>query len=97
VRIKGPLQVNNGDAIRVAVRAGVGVAVFPDFLIDADLRANTLIPLLPEFDMPQLGIYAVYPPTRYLSAKVRKFVDFLVDRFGNKSCWRVTSPQEGNK
>ncbi|MBF0161095.1 MAG: LysR family transcriptional regulator [Magnetococcales bacterium] len=82
VRTKGPLQVNNGDAMRIAVRAGVGVAVFPDFLVVEDLRANTLIPLLPEFDMPPLGIYAVYPPTRHMSAKVRKFVDCLVDRFG---------------
>ncbi|MEO5332726.1 MAG: LysR family transcriptional regulator [Magnetococcus sp. YQC-5] len=96
VRIKGPLQVNNGDAMRVAVRAGVGVAVFPDFLIEEDLRVNTLIPLLPEFEMPQLGIYAVYPPTRYLSAKVRKFVDFLVDRFGSRPSWRVAATENGN-
>lgn len=88
VRVKGPLQANNGGAVRAAVQAGVGMAILPDFLIDEDLRARTLIPLLPEFDLPHPGIYAVYPPTRYMSAKVRKFIDFLVDRFGTQSGWR---------
>ncbi|MBF0128198.1 MAG: LysR family transcriptional regulator [Magnetococcales bacterium] len=90
VRINGPLQANNGDAVRAAARAGVGVAILPDFLIEGDLEANTLMALLPEFDMPPVGVYAVYPANPHISAKVRKFIDFLLDRFDKKSGWRTT-------
>ncbi|MEO5354446.1 MAG: LysR substrate-binding domain-containing protein, partial [Magnetococcus sp. XQGC-1] len=93
--IEGPLQANNGDAVRDAVRAGVGMAILPDFLIDEDLRAQRVVPLLPEFDLPHPGIYAVYPPTQYMSAKARKFIDFLVDRFAAQPAWRKGSPEKG--
>lgn len=95
VRIKGPLQANNGHVVRAAVKRGVGIAILPDFLIEEDLKTHQLIPLLPDFEMPPLGIYAVYPATRYISAKVRTFIDFLVDRFALPSNGRETSPSEG--
>ncbi|MNC87683.1 LysR substrate binding domain protein [compost metagenome] len=44
------------------------------------VRAGRLVELLAEFAPPPLPIYAVYPSRKHLSAKVRLFVDFLVDR-----------------
>ncbi|MBF0174242.1 MAG: LysR family transcriptional regulator [Magnetococcales bacterium] len=82
VRVRGPLTANNGEVLRAAALTGVGIAILPDFLIDKDLAAQTLVALLPDFALPQPGMYAVYPSSRHLSIKVRRFIDFLVDRFG---------------
>ncbi|MVB03153.1 LysR family transcriptional regulator, partial [Agrobacterium vitis] len=58
--------------------AGVGVAVFPDYMVEADVRAGKLVRLLPEWTLPQGGIYAVFPPARFRPAKVRSFIDMLM-------------------
>ncbi|MFN9902340.1 MAG: LysR substrate-binding domain-containing protein [bacterium] len=62
----------------------------PTFVVGDDLRAGTLEPLLPDYEA--LGnfsshINAVYLPNRYLSPKVRAFVDFFVERFGPQPYW----------
>lgn len=87
VRVSGPLRANNGDALRAAALAGVGIVMLPVFLIARELRAGALIPLLPAFELPRLGLYAVYPSSRHLSTKVRQFVNFLVTRFGRNPEW----------
>jgi DNA-binding transcriptional LysR family regulator len=43
--------------------------------------------VLHEYKAPLLTLYALYPPTRHLAVKVRLFIDFLVDRFGNLPSW----------
>lgn len=65
-------------AAYACVAAGVGVAVFPDYMVDADVRAGKLVHLLPEWTLPQGGIYAVFPPARFRPAKVRSFIDMLM-------------------
>ena len=87
VRIAGRLQANNGDVLRIAALEGQGVALGPTFILGDDLRAGTLLRLLPGFAPPQVGLYAVYPPSRRLSVKVRSFVDFLVTRFEGEPEW----------
>ena len=85
--ITGRLLANNGDLLRVAALQGQGVALGPTFILGDDLRAGTLIRLLPTYTPPEVGLYAVYPPSRHLSTKVRSFVDFLVTRFGGEPAW----------
>jgi len=80
VRVSGPLLANNGDLTIAAARAGLGVAVLPSFLCGADLAAGRLEAVLSEWMLPPGGIHAVYPHARHLSAKVRAFIDFLVER-----------------
>ncbi len=58
--------------------AGVGVSIFPDYLVDADIRSGKIVRLFPEWTLPQGGIYAVLPPARFRPAKVRTFLDLLV-------------------
>ncbi len=85
--IAGRLLANNGDVLRVAALQGQGVALAPTFMLGEDLRAGALVRLLPAYTPPEGGLYAVYPPSRHLSAKVRSFVDFLVTRFGGEPDW----------
>ena len=85
VRVSGPLHSNNGDLLAAAAVAGVGIAYEPEFILGPDLKAGRLVPILTSYSAPIGPIYAVYPSRRYLSAKVRAFVDFLAQRFANAS------------
>lgn len=87
VRVRGTLEANNGDALRAAALLGLGIVLTPTFIVGAELRDGALIPLLPEYRTPEVGIHAVYPHSRHLSAKVRSFVDFLLPRYGEHPPW----------
>ncbi len=81
VRVSGNLHSNNGDlAAEVAARGG-GIVFEPAFIVGPEVRAGRLVPLLQDFVPPPVPIFAVYPSRKHLSAKVRVFVDFLVERF----------------
>ena len=78
VPVAGPIRADNGDIIRLAALSGAGIVFQPHFIVGADLAAGRLVHLLPAWRSAELGVYAVYPSRKHLSAKVRTFVDFLV-------------------
>ena len=96
VRIAGNLEANNGDALRAAALAGLGIVYLPDFIAAADIAAGGLVRLLPDWETPSLPIHAVFPPQRHPSAKLRAFIDFLAARFADGGSWaqacRVAAP-----
>lgn len=67
-------------AVREAVRQGAGLSVLPDFAVAEDLAAGRLVQVLPQWTLPSGGIHAVFPTARYRPAKVRAFVEVLVER-----------------
>jgi DNA-binding transcriptional LysR family regulator len=75
------LCVNNAEVLRDAAIRGRGVALIPTFIAGEALDRGTLRAVLQDYQAPQLALYAIYPPTRHLSVKVRLFIDFLVERF----------------
>ena len=66
---------------------GQGIALLPTFLVGRDLAAGKLRLVLGEYAPTALGIYALYAPNRYLAAKTRVLIDFLVARFGDEPDW----------
>src|SRR5262249_54340643 len=87
VPITSSLCSNNGDVLRVAALAGNGITNLPTFIVGPDIEAKRLKLVLPDTPPTGLGIYALYAPNRYLAAKTRVFIDFLVDRFGEAPVW----------
>ena len=87
VRIDGTLRANNGDVLRQAAVAGLGVYLGPTFIVGEDLRAGRLVAVLESFAEDALSVYAVYPHRRHLSAKVRAFVDYLAGYLGPQPYW----------
>ncbi|EIJ48802.1 LysR family transcription regulator protein [Herbaspirillum sp. GW103] len=81
VRIHARMHVNNGDSCVQAALGGIGITRQPTFMIDQYLRSGQLVPLLPDYTVPDLGIYAVYPSRAHLPAKVRAMLDFLSEAF----------------
>ncbi len=96
VRVRGDFKANNGDAIRQALLAGVGVAISPDWLIHDKLESGEVVALLPEFAPPPLDINAVYPSGRHVSTKVRTFIEFLQDEFKAIPAFSERSWQKGH-
>lgn len=80
LRVAGNLHSNSGDQLAAAAVHGAGIVLEPGFILEPEIRAGRLIPLLQGFEAPRLPIYAVYPSRKHLSAKVRVFVDFLAAR-----------------
>jgi DNA-binding transcriptional LysR family regulator len=87
VKVNGPVCADNGDILKSAAVAGLGVALLPTFIVGPELQAGRLQQILPDYCPPEISIYAVFPSRRYLSAKVRTFVDFLSDCFGETPDW----------
>jgi DNA-binding transcriptional LysR family regulator len=87
VRVRGNLHSNNGDLLAEAAARGAGIVFEPAFIVGLDVRAGRLVPLLQDFVPLPVPIYAVYPSRKHLSAKVRLFVDFLVERFAEAQDW----------
>jgi len=83
----GRLRANNGDTLRQAALAGLGLINQPSFIVGADLQAGSLVSLLTEFITQDGGIYAVWPGGRHLAPKVRVLIEFLAERFGPRPYW----------
>jgi DNA-binding transcriptional LysR family regulator len=83
VPVAGTLRANTTAALRTAALQGQGLVLLPTFLVGDDLKAGRLVPLLSGYAPADAAVRAMYPHGRHLSAKVRIFIDFLIDRFGN--------------
>ncbi|WP_295957553.1 LysR family transcriptional regulator [Rhodoferax sp.] len=81
VPVSGRLQVNNGQALRVAALHGLGIVLQPAILLQADVQAGRLVQLFATHTLHSRPMSVVYLPDRYRSPKLRSFVDFLVERF----------------
>jgi DNA-binding transcriptional LysR family regulator len=77
VEVHGPLRANNGDLIRDAAVAGLGIVRLPDFIVADALRSGQLVPVLEDFLPGATSVYAVYPQHRQSSVTIRAFVEFL--------------------
>ncbi|MEO7232453.1 MAG: substrate binding domain-containing protein, partial [Polaromonas sp.] len=84
VKTQPCIQTNSGDTCRAAALAHQGVILQPTFLVGQDLSKGTLVELMPEFRSIELGIYAVYPTRKHVSAKVRALIEFLATHFAGR-------------
>jgi DNA-binding transcriptional LysR family regulator len=96
IEAHGRLRTNDAETLRDAVLAGLGIALLPTWLVSADVRAKKLIPLLGDYDWlissgAEPAIWGVYPPKKVVSPKVRTFLAFLEQRFGQPPYWELSS------
>jgi DNA-binding transcriptional LysR family regulator len=78
IRVRGNLVVSNGDALREAAVAGIGIAQGTWWLVRKDLERGDVKPVLANYAQMGMPISVLYPAQRHLPAKVRVFIDFLV-------------------
>jgi DNA-binding transcriptional LysR family regulator len=81
------LDLSNGDAIREAAIAGLGVAVLPTFIAHQAIRRGALSIVLAQHMRSPIAMYALHPSMRNQTARARAFIDFLVDEFAGEPFW----------
>lgn len=95
VRGHGRLRADNGDLLREAAVAGLGVVVLPSFIASDSIKTGELEVILRDYPLKEAALWAVMPPGRASTARVRALVDFLVERFGPEPDWDPCWMQEG--
>lgn len=85
----GPLSANNAEALGPALRAGLGIAMQPEFLVWDEIAAGRLEQVLPDWSPPEIVVNIVTPPGRARPASVDALIDFLARRFA-AAPWAMT-------
>lgn len=88
VRVWGNCRVNTSDVhLRLALQ-GMGIILFPTYVLGPYVRNGSLKRILPEWIAnPGTSLYATYMPNRYLQPKVRAFIDHLLEHIGTEPDW----------
>jgi len=81
VPIRGLLEANDGQVVRAAALKHLGILIQPMYILHDDVVAGRLVPVLQDWELQRLTINIAYPTRRHLPAKVRCFIDFLVEQF----------------
>ena len=81
------MKANNGDFLKEMAIKGKGLCYLPNFISYQAIQTGQLVTLMNDFKLPALHAYAVYPQTRFLSARCRALIDFIAQRFGDKPYW----------
>jgi DNA-binding transcriptional LysR family regulator len=95
--VRGSVHLNNGESMRDAAIAGLGLAALPRFIATPALLDGRLIEVLAETPPTPDTIYAIYPRTRYVNHGVRAIIDMLVGAFANGTPWDTGSTTSRRK
>lgn len=83
INLKGNWRSNNASALITAAVEGLGICRLPELYLREHLQAGRLVTILDEYQYHPFPVWLVYPNTRYISAKVRLFIDFVCDNLGS--------------
>lgn len=83
VTVPTRFTANEATVLLQSVLADGGVAIQPTYLANTLIEQGRLLPLLPDWRLPGMTVYALYPSRRHLSPAVRALLDFLVERFAD--------------
>ena len=78
------LKSNDTSMSLQLVRAGLGLAYFPEWIVAPDLATGALVRVLPDYAAFAPPVYAVYTSRKYMTTKVRTFIDFLSESLADR-------------
>lgn len=88
IKVKGPLRTDNGEAVRDACINGMGITINSKWSAYHALNSGQLVQVLKNFPLnSNSAIWAVYPSSRLLAPKVRAFIDYFTEHFGDNPYW----------
>ncbi|MEN3277072.1 MAG: hypothetical protein V7631_2862 [Massilia sp.] len=90
VRVEGVMSANSSPSLRLAMLRGGGIALLPTYVVGEDIRRGEAVRVLPQaVPVGAFGdrIYAMYLENRFLPPKVRVFIDYLVEKIGERPYW----------
>jgi len=85
VKIRGSFATNTAQALRKAALAGSGIIYVPTCSVYDDIQKGELCPVMTDYQPRTLGVYAVYPYTRYLPNKIRLLIEHIKNGYQERS------------
>jgi DNA-binding transcriptional LysR family regulator len=79
VHARYTLAVDDGNACLAAGLAGLGIVWLPRYMVDAHTARGALVELFEDWRFDPIPLYVLYPPNRHVNARVRAFVDWVVE------------------
>ncbi|MCP8633690.1 LysR family transcriptional regulator [Pseudomonas mosselii] len=79
VQARPQLTVDDGNAYLAAGLAGLGMLWLPQYMAKPHLSSGELLPLFEDWHMSPMPMYLAFPPNRHVSAKVRVFIDWIIE------------------
>jgi DNA-binding transcriptional LysR family regulator len=89
INIKPRLKVNDLSSLYTLALSGAGIAALPVLIAASAIKTKNLVPILCDWPFEAHPIHALYASNRHLSAKVRSFVDFVIERVRPNPPWLV--------
>jgi DNA-binding transcriptional LysR family regulator len=89
VRVLPRLLVNSSLALEVAVHQGLGLARLPEFIVGKQLSEGTLVRVLPDWSLPEQGIFALTTTRDQIPRKTSAFIEFFRERLGAPAYWET--------
>ena len=83
-RVKYRISANNGELLAKMAADGLGITAGPLFYLQSYIDRGELVPVLGECSRPAVGMYAIYPPGRLVSRRVKMLSDYLFEYFHDK-------------
>ena len=83
IKVNGNLRSDTGNILMNAALKGKGIFIAPTFMIVSALEEGRLETVLDQYTLVTTGLYAVYPYSKFVSTKVRAFVDFIAESWSN--------------
>ena len=80
-------RADNGEMLREAACAGLGIVILPSFIASHAIQSGGLEVLLRDFPLEEVGLHLVMPPGRASTARIRALIDFIAARFGPEPSW----------
>lgn len=88
IKAKGNFRTDNGEAVRDACINGLGITINSRWSIYNHLKNGELVQILEDYPLiSHADIWAVYPSSRLLAPKVRAFIDYFTEHFGDNPYW----------
>lgn len=87
IAISPVFRADNAEALLQAAIAGCGITLTATFIVGEDLKKGRLVRVLSDWSGAESWVWAIYANTRFLPLKVRAFIDFFVDAFGDVPPW----------
>ena len=82
------LIVDDGLNQKIATIAGAGISRNAQWSVHREISEGTLVRVLPDYEVDdQAALWLIYPKSHVLTAKVRLFIDFLLEKIGNPPVW----------
>ena len=83
IKVNGNLRSSMGNILMNAAQNGSGIFIGPTYMIASALKEGRLETVLDQYTPMATGLYVVYPHSKLVSAKVRAFIDFIAESWGN--------------